>query len=220
MDSSNDQDVMITGFSFPKISTDSRVYRNNDYNCYICGHSTSMQNGFVDHFNMEHKDSQFKCDFCDHFFESSNGLFKHQRSHQYLKYSCDLCGHKTQFPYQMKSHRKTHSKTDLYGCSLCTRQFASKSSMVSHEKTHTTRIQCDQCPADKKKVFTSENSFRLHNRGMHGPGWTSKCGQHFKWKSKYTRHKHGDCKVCSKDIADSKLERYSFLRRIKIESDD
>ena len=157
-----DAEVVITGITFGSTSKEGRIYRTAKYVCYICDFSTEMQSGFVDHFTTLHSDCQFKCDFCEHYFNTSNRLFKHQRSHLYLKYHCDLCGHRTQFPYQMNAHRKTHSKTDMFGCSQCDRQFASKSSQVCHEKTHTTSIKCDQCPADKIKIFTSENAFKLH----------------------------------------------------------
>ena len=213
-----DAEVVITGITFGSTSKEGRIYRTAKYVCYIYDFESEMQSGFVDHFTTLHSGCQFKCDFCEHYFNTSNRLFKHQRSHLYLKYHCDLCGHRTQFPYQLNAHRKTHSKTDMFGCSQCDRQFASKSSQVGHDKTHTTSIKCDQCPADKNKIFTSENAFKLHERGMHGAGRTAKCGQHFKWKSKFTRHRHsGDCKVCTKDLADAKMERYSFLKKIKIE---
>ena len=36
-----------------------------------------------------------------------------------------------------------------------------------------------------------------HIRGLHGPGWDSKCGKNFKWpSSKYTHE--GECTVCKK----------------------
>ena len=148
-----------------------------------------MQVTFVDHFKTDHKGSPYQCDFCSAPFDSGNGLFKHERSHQYMRYRCDLCSHRTQFPYQMKAHQKTHSCEDLIKCNLCDKHFASESSKNAHQKSHKTKITCDQCPEEKRsKVFTSTNSFKIHIRGQHDEGWTAPCGKKFKWKSKFACH--------------------------------
>ena len=62
--------------------------------------------------------------------------------------------------------------------------------------------------------YTSIQACNLHKRGMHGPGWTAKCGKHFKWKSKFSKHiTKEDCKVCLKHRADIKLQRFLFLKK-------
>ena len=124
-----------------------------------------MQVTFVDHFTKKHPGQPFHCDFCQASFQTFNSLFKHKRSHQYLKYTCNLCGHKTQFPYQMRTHYRVHSGLDLEKCQLCDHSFACKSSRVAHQKSHSKKITCDKCPSGTSKVYTSQNSFRLHVRG-------------------------------------------------------
>ena len=176
-----------------------------------------MQVTFVTHFTSQHPAQLYQCDFCPGTFKKCNGLFKHERSHQYLRYKRDLCGHKTQFPYQMKAHQRVHSGQGLVKCNLCERAFASKSSKVAHEKTHTTKLTCNQCDLGTSKVYTSSNSLRLHTHGKHGPGWTAPCRAHFVWKLQYTRHLKVESKKCSKIQAQAKLKRYPFLKKIKKE---
>ena len=50
---------------------------------------------------------------------------------------------------------------------------------------------------------------------MHGEGWTSHCGDHFKWKSQYTKHM-GGCKTCMKYRADRQMWRYNFLHNMDL----
>ena len=163
-----------------------------------------MQVTFVDHFTKKHPGQPFHCDFCQSAFQTCNGLFKHERSHQYLKFHCNLCGHKTSFPYQMHSHYKLHSGLDLEKCQLCERTFACKSLHVAHQKSHNTKITCDQCPTGTSKVYTSQNSFCLYVRGKHGQDWTAPCGKKYSWKSQYTCHIKRECKTCLKLMLQAK----------------
>ena len=108
-DAGYDSDVLITAVSIPEKVDPTimgKVHRSREYNCYICHFKSQMQITFVKHFEKEHSGQKYHCDFCAAPFDSCNGLFKHERSHQYLRYECKLCGHRTQFPYQMKAHRR------------------------------------------------------------------------------------------------------------------
>ena len=175
-----------------------RVKRNRQYSCYICLEQFTMQSSFVKHHYKEHGDSQFKCDFCDSYFESQNGLFKHERSHLYMKAKCTYCGKLFQFPYQLQAHVTQHTGVGKHQCSICPKTFGAKTSKDFHEKTHSCRVKCDLCPMSTTKEFNSTVALHLHQRGMHGPGWTTLCGENYKWKSQYTRHNKSDCKVCTK----------------------
>ena len=74
----------------PKVTKYSRIKRDHNYTCHLCLQQFVMQASFVTHFNSDHPDNQYKCDFCGSYFESANRLFKHERSHLYLKYKCDF----------------------------------------------------------------------------------------------------------------------------------
>ena len=194
-----------------------KVHHSRSYICYLCGFMAEMQVTFVQNFTQQHPGQPFHCDFCKASFQTCNGLFKYERLHQYLKYTCNLCGHKTQFPYQMRSHYKVHSDLDLEKCELCEHSFACKSSCVAHQKSDTTKITCDKCPSGKSKVYTSQNSFHLHLRGKHGPGWTAPCGKHCGWKSQFTCHVKRECANCTKLMLKAMEQRYPFLKKIKKE---
>ena len=79
-----------------------------NYSCYLCAETFEMQSLFVTHFRATHPNDLLKCDFCASTFESSNGLFKHERSHLYMKHKCDVCGRLFQFPYQLKINSVQH----------------------------------------------------------------------------------------------------------------
>ena len=87
----NDAAAASLNASIPQVKRYSRIKCDRNYTYYLCLQQFDMQSSFVTHFNSDHADTQYKCDFCDMYFESSNGLFKHQRSHLYLKYKCDVC---------------------------------------------------------------------------------------------------------------------------------
>ena len=116
-----DSDVMFVGISDPAkpvATIVGKVHHSRSYKCYLCGFVSELQVTFIKHFTTKHPGQSLKCDFCDSLFQTCNGLFKHERSHQYMRYRCDLCGHKTQFLCQMKVHYKVHSHSNLVQCDL------------------------------------------------------------------------------------------------------
>ena len=211
--SDGDSDVKFVRISVPAkpvATIVSKVSCSCSYKCYLCGFSSELQVTFIQHFATQHPGQLFKCDFCDGMFQTCNGLFKHKRSRQYMRYQCDLCGHRMQFLYQMKAHYKVHSHSDLVQCDLCDRKFACKSSKVAYQNTHMTKLYCDQCKPCTSKVYT-------HVCGKHGEGWTAPCGGHFRWKSKYTRHINLECTKCRKMRVQEKIKHYPFTKKIKKE---
>ena len=172
-DEGHDSDVVFTGISMPPKPTPNLlgcVHRSREYTCYLCSFKSQMQVTFTKHFQDTHPTDYFQCDFFYSKFASPNGLFKHERSHQYMKFRCQLCTYRLQFPYQLKAHHNTHIETDEFQCETCGKNFASKGSKQSHVKTHTTKIICPDCPAGTSKTYTSNNAFHHHKRGKHGPG--------------------------------------------------
>ena len=67
------------------------ITRERNYGCYVCLQTFEMQQSFVIHFQNQHPELPFKCEFCASNFQSPNGLFKHEHSHEYCKYKCIAC---------------------------------------------------------------------------------------------------------------------------------
>ena len=87
--SDGDSDVKFVGISVPAkpvATIVGKVSRSCSYKCYLCGFGSELQVSFIQHFAMKHPGQLFKCDFCDGMFQKCNGLFKHERSHQYMRY--------------------------------------------------------------------------------------------------------------------------------------
>ena len=203
----------------PATSKVQRVKRTRIYSCYICRETFTMQSSFVKHHYEHHVDSKFKCEFCESFFETENGLFKHERSHLYMKHICKDCGKFFQFPYQLQAHVTQHTGVGKHGCAICNKEFSCKTSKDFHERTHSCRVKCDSCLMTTTKEFKSVIALHLHQRGMHGPGWTTLCNINYKWKSQYTKHNKSDCKICTKKKADIKLARFKFLAKVDLSRD-
>ena len=128
---SDDDDATHQNASKPKVQ---RVKRERIYSCYICMETFQMQSSFVKHHYELHSESSFKCEFCDSYFESENGLFKHERSHLYMNHICKDCGKFFQFPYQLRAHATQHTGLGKHQCSICTKEFGCKTSKDFHEK--------------------------------------------------------------------------------------
>ena len=160
-------DVTVTS---PKVSRYSRIKCDRNYTCHLCLQEFVMQASFVTPFNSDHPDNQYKCDFCHSYFESANGLFKHERSHLYLKYKCDFCKKLFQFPYQLAAHKTQHTGLGKHQCSMCDKIFGSKCLKVFHEKSHDVHLKCELCPKSTEKVYSNSVALNQHQRCMHRPG--------------------------------------------------
>ena len=192
-----------------------RIARERNYGCYVCLQTFEMKQSFVIHFQNQHPELPFRCEFCATDFLSPNGLFKHERSHEYLKYKCIACNKKFQFPYQLKAHKSIHTGHDRHQCGLCEKDFSMKCARDFHQKSHGVEIACELCPITTTKWYSNDVALSQHKRGIHGEGWTSHCGDHFKWKSRYTKHM-GGCKRCMKYRADRQMRRYNFLHKVDL----
>ena len=187
-------DVIFERYDHPKYG---QTQCQRKYDCYVCNETFEMQQSFVVHFQSRHPKVPFKCAFCSGDFESPNGLFKHERSHKYMKYSCIVCSKRFQFPYQLTTHQTVHTGLCRHQCNSCDRTFGSKCSRDFHQKTHGVELHCDLCPKTSEKTFSNDVALKQYQRGMQGPGWTTPCGAYKKWKSAYRKHLK-ECKKCMK----------------------
>ena len=93
-----------------------RIERTDPYVCHLCLKEFEIQSSYVKHMTEDHPDEPLQCDKCNAYYSSLNGLFKHIRSHRYMKYKCDGCKKCFQFPYQINNHLKMHTGSNLYPC--------------------------------------------------------------------------------------------------------
>ena len=92
------------------VSLKKQVPRTRRHVCHLCGDDFKMQSNFTQHMKEKHPNDLFQCEYCDKTMESSNGLFKHQRSYLYLKHVCEVCDRRFQFPGQKSRHMKIHTQ--------------------------------------------------------------------------------------------------------------
>ena len=187
--------------------------RKRKYKCSYCEEVSTTQKEHNDHMRSKHPNNKFVCFQCNSSFDCDVSLYRHERSHYNLPYGCSVCEKRFQFPYQIKSHMKTHTRknSELIPCLHCKRKFVTNANMLQHAKTHNEKFYCDykNCPTPDK-AYNSKGNLSQHIRGLHGKGWIAPCGDVFKWKGKYHRHLN-KCDKCDDLRKKTKKERYHFL---------
>lgn len=109
---------------------------------------------------------RFKCQFCDHSYNSKSNLNVHSRIHTgETPYQCHCCRKRFKYAASLKSHMKLHIDEFPFHCSACHLGFLTKTSMDIHTKTCKTRLyECFLC----KKTFNFNKSNLLgHMRSAH-----------------------------------------------------
>ena len=143
-----------------------------------------------------HPHLKFQCGVCDILYSTYNAAYRHTQRHFKLRYECDQCEHKSQFPHQLRSHKRIHTRKHLLPCTWrgCTKKFTSKRSMWQHLQAHSPdKWNCNKC--DPPKTFETKSNFRQHEKGAHGLGWRSYCGKLHPWPSVRTSHQK-ECQKC------------------------
>ena len=181
------------------------------YKCKLCSNISQKQKEHNEHMRTVHTNQKFVCFHCSRVFTSDSALYKHERSHFNLPYGCTHCTKCFQFPGQIETHMKVHTRKAMYKCLHCPRLFANNKIMLVHAKTHNETFKCDQpnCPTPDKE-YNSKGNLAQHIRGEHGEGWVTPCGKTCKWKSLYYRHMK-NCDKCKKLCKEAKKARYHFL---------
>ena len=156
------------------------------------------------HIKKEHPQFCWKCRVCIKTFASHQGRYKHELRHKYrFRYDCKECHYRCMFEGEMEEHVKKHSWKKLWKCGIggCDKSYPAKRTRNAHEKTHTARNWVCAAKDEKGKTCgqdcVSKNHLKQHMHGFHGPGWTSRCGEHFKWPGTMYSHEK-ECTPCKK----------------------
>ena len=80
------------------------------YKCKYCDEISTKQKYHNDHMRQKHSDQKFVCFHCQATFTTTNGLYKHERSHYNLPYACSHCSKRFLFPKQLTTHMVTHTR--------------------------------------------------------------------------------------------------------------
>ena len=108
------------------------------------------------------------------------------------------------FESEMQEHTRKHSQKRLYKCRVdpdCGKCYPAKRTRNAHEQTHSSEDwTCEATLEDGSlcgQECVSKNHLAQHIRGLHGPGWDSRCGKNFKWPSSKYKHEQ-ECTTCKK----------------------
>ena len=161
------------------------------------------------HVKKDHPDYKYKCRYCPKTFSSASWKYQHQARHKGLKYQCglDTCGKLFQFAYQLRDHKKKHTKKGLYTCSIrgCKKGFTTKRARNYHEQDHMVsdkeKLVCDfkQKDTDEPcgKTFSRPNLLKQHMNGHIGKKLVSHCGKVYNWPNARKYHQD-NCEECQK----------------------
>ena len=127
-------------------------------------------------------------------------LLYHKKNKRYV---CEECGAGYMFPGELEEHERIHTGEGLIVCERkgCKKSYASKRAMKLHLKSHKAQdVQCTfkypegtVCAQD----CVDQAHLKQHIRGMHGEGWTTRCGIQYQWPGSMYNHQK-DCDDCNK----------------------
>ena len=181
--------------------------------CPWCQEKFQQLKLFQAHVKEEHKDVEYKCQFCDRTFKTYGGKRKHEILHLPPRHFCEYCEKGYHFLNELKEYRRYHTKEDLEECDQCHKKFVSKRYLKKHMKSHENegkRFKCDQCI----RTCSSELNLKQHVRGAHGEGFTALCGKKFDWPPKYQRHLR-KCTDCEKVRIEQRRKKYDIMSKAK-----
>ena len=164
--------------------------------CPICEETIYTQRGINIHMKKEHPKFNFCCSECKEEFATYNGCYRHTQRHYKLPLQCDICEKRCQYPKELQDHKKTHTNKGKIPCTWrgCTNQFVSKKTMWQHLQKHSPDTwTCKKW--NSEKTFDTYSYYTQHDKGLHGKGFKTRCGEIKRWPYQKSKHQK-DCTKC------------------------
>ena len=164
--------------------------------CPICDETIFTQLRMNIHMKEKHPKFKFCCSECKEEFATYNGCYRHTQRHYKLPLQCDTCEKRCQYPRELADHQKTHTNKGKSPCTWrgCTKRFVSKKTMWQHLQKHSPDTwTCKKC--NPEKTFNTYSYYTQHDKGFHGKGFKTRCGEIKKWPYQRSKHQQ-DCTKC------------------------
>ncbi|CAF4916583.1 unnamed protein product [Pieris macdunnoughi] len=190
------------------------------YLCPKCGKKFYTNNGLNQHL-ISHKDSQFKCGFCNKTYKTRQSLKEHFRlahSNNRYSYICVTCGKQFTVKSSLMKHTKIHTGQKQFSCPLCPKTYTRASYLRSHSLIHTGELKPKpfQCTYNEcNRSFSSKHSLLVHFAYAHSSERPHKCDICSKGfattsglrvhKESHTGSKEVTCKICRKKISNRRV---------------
>ena len=161
----------VTEHGIPK-----RPKKMRTFHCEDCAETFTLVKQLNAHYTAAHPQHVFQCTTCNKTYASRNAKIRHERTHSGMSFACSECSYTCLFKYELKNHKKKHTRTGLYPCLTrgCGKSFTTKKGMKQHMQVHQDlNLKCDVCGKDG---FTTKGYLRQHKKGQHGDGFVSRCG--------------------------------------------
>ena len=188
-----------------------RYKKHKPRKCSSCTQLFSSYLKLTEHIKKDHPEFQYKCKYCPKLFNSASWKYQHQDRHKGLRYKCPnkKCAKLFQYGYQLRDHKKKHTRKAMYVCSTrdCLKEFTTKRARTYHEAKH------NIAPEDSKnyvctfkendeadpcgKGFERKALLEQHARGHKTLKLVSRCGKKkFNWPNsrRYHQQRCDDCK--------------------------
>ena len=190
----------------PVLPKQNQVALAKQFQCIVgtCIVKKGSKAALLKHIKESHKNYRFQCEKCDKSFLRHPSLKKHLLYHKKNKhYQCDECGASYVFPGELEEHSRIHTGEDLIVCEKkgCKKSYASTRAMRLHMKSHDTQdVHCTFQNKDGTvcgQECVDDAHLKQHIQGMHGKGWTSRCGIRYQWPGSMYGHQK-ECDNCNK----------------------
>lgn len=76
------------------------------------------------------------------------------------RYNCNFCSYSTDFPTNLRAHKRTHTGEKPFICNICSKSFTQKANLQNHFRSHTGErpYECMYC----KKGFSKKIYLQKH----------------------------------------------------------
>ncbi|XP_075156389.1 uncharacterized protein LOC142229700 [Haematobia irritans] len=124
--------------------------------CRLCSQAFKTFSDIQQHFEKDHKGSEFYIECCKRKFSQRYEVKEHAEHHtKPAELKCDICHVSFVNAFTLKRHRLVHEAKNQFACDLCDKTFKSRKSLGNHSVTHTGKMpfSCEYC--DKKFRYSS-----------------------------------------------------------------
>ena len=114
-------------------------HREKKFKCSSCCESFNFNSELKTHLIQHQRRAKHLCAFpgCGKLFKNKSDLSRHGKEHTAKAIQCPDCEYNSKDQHNFNSHRRTHSKIELYFCNKCDKGFVFNTQKLRHMAKNT-----------------------------------------------------------------------------------